>query len=147
MEQTIQDCQSEMWVPVMSKEDKRVCPIANLKQYFVMVLVSPQSPCFGFVNEHGELKALTYAQLDEQLKEWIHKTGRDESGFTLNCLHRGGTTHAFEMGIRPEFIQMMGDWASECFYRYLDIALDSRLHAAIKFAKYAFMCMNNTCKF
>ena len=41
--------------------------------------------------------------------------------------------HAFDVGIQPEFIKMMGDWASQAFLHYLDIALDNRLQAAVRF--------------
>ena len=101
-----------------------------------MVPAEDQDPMFCFRNEDGKLKALMYGQLSEQLKDWVKKTGReDDSKYTLHGLRWGGTSHAFEMGIKPEYIKMMGDWASQCFFRYLDIALDNRIRAAVKFVR------------
>ena len=119
----------------MPVKDPSVCLITTLRKYFEMVPVRQEDPCFYFRNKENELKSLTYEQLSSQLKEWLDKIGEDGSKFTLNCLRRGGMTHTFEMGIRPEFIKMMGDWASQCFFRYLDIALNNRLRAAVKFIK------------
>ena len=132
---TVQHCQKEMWVPVMPAQDPRICLLEVLKYYFKIVPAPETAPCFCYHNKCKQCRALMYSQADVQLKEWIKKVGTDETGFTLHCLHRGGTTHAFEMGIKPEYIKMMGDWASQCFFRYLDIALDNRLRAVIKFTK------------
>ena len=132
---TIQHCRKELWVPVMPSSDRGVCLIANLRRYFAIVPAHPTDPCFCFRNKTGQLKALTYDQLATQFKDWIKKIGLDQNVHTLHGIRRGGTSHAFNMGIKPEYIKMMGDWASNCFYCYLDIALEHRLKAVVKFAK------------
>ena len=116
-------------------KDPGVCLVATLWMYFDRVPAASGDPCFCFRNDKNQLKALTYEQLATQFKTWVKKVGRDEHRYTLHGLRRGGTSHAFDRGIKPEYIKMMGDWASSCFYRYLDIALDHCLKAAVRFAK------------
>ena len=106
---TIQHCRKELWVPVMKAKDSKVCLITILKRYFSMVPAEDQDLMFCFRNKDGELKALMYGQLSEQLKDWVKKTGReDDSKYTLHGLRWGGTSHAFEMGIKPEYIKNDG---------------------------------------
>ena len=132
---TIQHCHKELWVPVMPSTDKSVCRISNLLRYFALVSAKPSDPCFCYRNHRCQLKALMYEQLGSQLKDWVKELGEDQNKYSLHGLRRGRTSHAFDMGIKPEYIKMMGDWASTCFYRYLDITLDQRLKATVKFVK------------
>ena len=132
---TIQHCQKEMWVPAMPSTDDSICLIKVMKRYLQLVPACDVDPCFCYRNKKGRLLALTYEQMTAQIKDWVTATGREGDLYTGHCLRRGGTSHTFEMGIRPEYIRMMGDWASQCFYRYLDISLQHRIKAAVKFAK------------
>ena len=129
----IQHCRKELWVPVMPADNKKVCLIATLKEYFEQVPAKPSDPMFCYRNKCKQLKALMYEQLAEQFKTWVKEIGMDDGKHTLHGLRCGGMTHAFQMGIKPEFIRMMGDWMPQCFFRYLDVALDDRLQAAVKF--------------
>ena len=132
---TIQHCKKELWVPVMLAANSSICLIQTLRRYFNQVVAQDADPMFCYRDDKDVLKALTYSQLSEQLKDWVKKTGRVADGHTLHGLRRGGTLHAFRMGIKLEFIKMMGDWASQCFFRYLDVTLDDRLRAAVRFVK------------
>ena len=125
---TIQHCRKELWVPVVPGEEANVCLIQVLKSYFKLVPAEPTDPCFCYRNGKNVLKALTYEQLSEQLQDWIECTGRDPAPYSLHGLRRAGTSHAFESNLRPEYIRLMGDWGSDCFFRYLDVALDHQDH-------------------
>ena len=132
---TIQHCKCEMWVPVMPAVDPQVCLITVLKKYFKLVPARGNDPCFCYHNKSGELKALTYGQLNEQLKTWVKATGKEGKDYTTHCLRRGGTSHAFESGIKTDYIKLMGDWASQCYFRYIDVTMDHRIRAAVRFSK------------
>ena len=92
-------------------------------------------PCFAYHNKQGYVKALTYKQLNEQIKTWVEKAGRSGS-FSTHCLHRGGINHGLKCGISPEYLQVMGDWASQCFLIYIDFALGLGLQLADKIAQH-----------
>ena len=111
---------------------EQICLIRVLDRYFKTVKVSDEGLCFSYHNKRGQLKALTYGQLNEQIKTWVDKTGREGSSYMTHCLRRGGINHAVCSGISPEYLQVMGDWASQCFLIYIDFALDLRLDLASK---------------
>ena len=125
-----QNYKRELWVPVKPARDLSICLVKVLHRYFKAVLAKPYHPCFCYTNESGEVKALIYGQLNEQIKQWVTKTGRQGNEYTTHCLHGGGSNHAIRSGLSPEFVQVMGDWASMCFLQYIDFALDLRLQIA-----------------
>ena len=85
-----QNFKRELWVLVKAAKDKDVCLIHNLSQYFKLVQVLDCAPCFSYYNDRKELKALTYKQLNEQIKDWVGKIGREGASYTMHCLRRGG---------------------------------------------------------
>ena len=99
-----QNFKRELWVPVKPAKDRLVCLVYNLKSFFERVMVDDNSPCFSFHNDKKELKALTYGQLNEQIKIWVSRTGRQGNKYTTHCLRRGGINHALRCGISPEYL-------------------------------------------
>ena len=53
--------------------------------------------------------------------------------FTLYCLRRGGASWCFEIDISMEAIRLMGNWASNSYKDYIDLTVDKRLRAALRF--------------
>ena len=131
---TIQHKEKELWLPVSPDTNKDICPVRHLKLLFDKVPASDTDPCFCYLNKRNVRKALTYKKLSKQLQDWVEKTGRDKERYTLQGLRRGGTTHGFNVGLSQEYIRLMGNWASDCFLRYIEINMDKRLYAAVKFA-------------
>ena len=129
-----QNYKKELWVPVKPSKNKSICLVRCLDHYFKTVKVADHQPCFSFHNERNEVKALTYGQLNEHIKTLVKRTGRDRDQYSTHCLRRGGTNFAVCSGISPEYIQVMGDWASQSFLMYIDFALDLRLNLAEKIA-------------
>ena len=125
----------EMWVPVCPATNPKICLVRVLDRFFRSVLMSEKWPCFSYHNKKGQIKSLTYEQLNEQIKLWVGKTGRQGKQFSTHCLRRGGINFAVKCGISPEYLQVMGDWASQAFLRYIDFALDLRLNLAEQVAK------------
>ena len=48
----------------------------------------------------------------------------------MHSLRRGGATLAFKANVPGELIKIQGDWASECYLRYLSIPLEQRTGVA-----------------
>ena len=38
----------------------------------------------------------------------------------------GGATFAYQANIEGEMIKLLGDWASDCYKRYVDVSMDKR---------------------
>ena len=54
----------------------------------------------------------------------------DPAPFNTHSLRAGGATRLFELGKRPEFIAMMGRWASDAVLHYVRVA-DHALFAGV----------------
>ena len=131
-----QNYKRELIVPVKPAKDPRVCLIRVLKRYFEKVPAQDHKPCFCYHNAQGQLKALTYGQLNKYMKEIITATGRDGKRYSTHGIRRGGINFAVRTGLAPEFLQVLGDWGSQCFLRYIDFALDLRLMMAEHIAQH-----------
>ena len=46
--------------------------------------------------------------------------------FSLHLLRRGGATFAFQSDMEGQMIKLLGDWASDCYERYIDVTIDQR---------------------
>ena len=46
-------------------------------------------------------------------------SGKDPARFGCHSLRRGGATFAADSGVPPYFIKLQGDWASDCYTRYI----------------------------
>ena len=130
-----QNQKKEMKVPVSPCENEKICLIKTLHRYFQQVPAQQHHPCFCYHDKTGKVKPITYAQLNQQIKTLVDKTGRDGSIYTSHCLRRGGIGHAVHSGLDPQFLRIIGDWASTCFLRYIDFELDLRLAASRQFSR------------
>lgn len=115
-----------------------VCPVAALKRLFLKVRGRPSDPLFAFRRKRrsqDKLCVLTYASLQHYLKLWVFKAGYKPQRYSCHSLRRGGATFAFARKVPSETIQKMGDWASDCYKRYLEEDLTIRLGAAMDLAQ------------
>ena len=44
----------------------------------------------------------------------------------MHSLHRGGATFAYQANMEADMIKLLGDWASDCYRRYIDVIMDKR---------------------
>ena len=96
-----------------------------------MVPAKDTDPCFCYRNSKNELKALTYSQLSEKLKNWVTSTGCDGSMYTLHGMRRGSMTHMFNSGIDSSTIKLVRDWCSDTFLCYIDLDIQNRVKASV----------------
>ena len=83
---------------------------------------------------NGEVIPVTYTDLTEQMRTWLLKIGiRKPDEFSSHSLRWGGASHAFKKGVPELTIQLLGNWASEAYKRYISITLESRLKAWLLF--------------
>ena len=51
----------------------------------------------------------------------------------MHCLHRGGSNHAFLVGLFSDYIKLMGDWGSDAYLDYRKINLEHRVEVVVHF--------------
>ena len=132
---TIQYQEQNLWLAMHPASREEISPLATMKKLFDAVPANDTDPCFSFRNSKNELKALTYSQLSEQLKNWVEATGRDPTRYTLHGMRRGSTSHAYKVGVDSCTLKLLGDWLSDTYLRYIDVDVEKRVEAAVKFAE------------
>ena len=61
-----------------------------------------------------------------RFRKWLILSGHDPAIYSLHSLRRGGVTFAYQSDIEAEMIKLLGDWASDCYKRYIDVSMDKR---------------------
>lgn len=128
---TIQFKERVILMPLLPVRNKAICPIHWLRLMLRGTPASSDSPAFCF-RVGDRLAALTYQQLSDQMKKWASTAGvKNVSRITPYSLRRGGCTWAFESNLPATAIRILGDWASDTFYRYIACNLQHRLGAMV----------------
>ena len=130
---TIKNFEKDLWLPLIPAKSENICPVLHMKLSLSMTKGDDMDALFRYTNSKGQVKILTYDQFRKQLRIWVEKLNLNPDHYTPHCLRRGGATHAFRVGLSSDYIQMMGDWASDAYMDYLRINLDQRLEAAAQF--------------
>ena len=123
---TIQFSERALTIPMLAIPGSPLCPVSALKRMRKSIESEPGHPAFSL----GGSRALTYRECSTKLKLWLEQAGWDGSKFSMHSLRRGGATLAFQAKVPGELIKIQGDWASECYLRYLAIPLEQRTQVA-----------------
>ena len=132
---TLQHREKDLWLVMRPASRSDICLLATLQKLFKLVPADDTDPCFSYRNTKNVLEALTYAQLSKQLKEWVQATGRDPTKYTLHGMRRGSTMHTYHAGLDAESLCLIGDWCTDTYKRYIDVDLDKRVEAAVRFTE------------
>ena len=69
---------------------------------------------------------ITYSQLNNRLKCLIKKANIP-GHFGTHSFRREGASWAARAGVTDSLIQLQGDWVSDCYKKYIEFPLQSRL--------------------
>ena len=92
---------------------------------------------FTLVEADEDAPALSYSKkqfighrvFTARLKKLLSKAGYDPSHYSGHSFRRGGASYLYSIGGSTLMVQVLGDWASQVFTRYLLLSLDDRLAA------------------
>ena len=93
------------------------------------VVIHQDSPLFNFV-ENGVQRFMSHPYFVKRLKLGIQLISRDASLISAHSLRRGGATLSFLCNVPAEQIKARGDWASDCYQRYIDISPEANMNVA-----------------
>lgn len=131
---TIQYKQKVLRLPLIPSAVKQVCPVYWVKYMCSLVTAGPNDPLFSLPTGSGN-KALTYDRLRGLLAEWVGAAGLQVGDYSLHGLRRGGASWGLQSGITGPEIQIMGDWASMAYLRYLDTDFEGRVKSMVRFVE------------
>ena len=70
------------------------------------------------------------------MRQLIAAAGVDPSNYSMHSLRRGGASLAFKAKVPTDLIKVHGDWASDCYLRYLAVPLKQRFAVASQVSYY-----------
>ena len=94
----------------------------HIKHLFSVVKVPGTSPAFMYTTT----KFINYKTFTARLKQLLAKSGLDPALYSGHSFRRGGASYLYGIGGSTLMVQVLGDWASQIFTRYLYLSLDDR---------------------
>ena len=117
-------------LPMFELQDSPLCPIRAFKLMCKLVPAPPDAPAFGYLRK-GSIIPIHAPILDSYLKRLLKAADiSNPECFSFHSCRRGGATFYFKSGVPGEIIQLFGNWASDCYLRYLRFTRESLLDAA-----------------
>ena len=124
---------NQMVIPMVANPVQALCPVFHMRELFARFDLEGHLPAFSYV-ENCKVKCVTYDGFTKELRRLLNAAGINASSFSGHSFRRGGATYLYSLGADPLLIQASGDWATDCFTRYVFLSLDQRLQAQEKMA-------------
>eukprot|EP00854_Cymbomonas_tetramitiformis_P034230 gene34230-biopygen21629 len=87
--------------------------------------------------KRGGRVPMTHVALVAGLKELAGQVGLDPARYAGHSLRRGGTTTALRLQVDWLYIELQGEWKSNCYERYCELDDEQRLTLPAAFAEAA----------
>ena len=112
-------------IPIPANEDPALDLFRHLKQLFSTVNVPDSAPAFSY----DKNSFINHKSYTVKLKQLLKKAGLDPESYSGHSFRRGGASYLYSIGGTTLMVQVLGDWASQVFTRYLHLSLEDRLEA------------------
>ena len=109
-------------IPIPCNEDPALDLFSHVKLLYSKVKAEDDSPAMSFSTKGF----LTHNTFTVKLKYWLSKAGLDPAMFSGHSFRRGGASYLYSIGGSTLMVQVMGDWRSQVFTRYLFLTMDDR---------------------
>ena len=119
---TIQFGQRDLVIPIPGNSDPAMDPVRHLSALYTTVNCSLDAPAFSY----GPNLFITHSSFTSSLKKLLKQAGFELSLYSGHSFRRGGATMLYKLGASILQIQASGDWASQCFVRYLHVSEQDR---------------------
>ena len=126
---TIQFGNRILQIPLLAYPSSIFCPVQAYKRMCYLNRCSSNDAAFSYI-KHGKSVPITYSQFQKRLRELICKIGLNPNLFSSHSFRRGGATLASRAGVSPNSIQLMGDWKSDCYKKYIVTSLSDKINVA-----------------
>ena len=120
---TIQAGERLLQIPLVPIKESILCPVRAFKNMCKTIPTSDESPLFVLSNK----KIVTYNMFQRKLRFLLHKVGYDPTKYSTHSFRRGSTTLLFKAEVPADKIQLMGDWRSDAYKKYLSYDLEDKL--------------------
>ena len=128
---THQNSDRVSWIPICSTADTRFNLQFFLQKLFDLVRVPASAPLFSFTKSDFHSRFSLVRLLDQ----CIFEAGLPLADYSWHSFRRGAAVFAFELGLADSAVQLLGDWSSPAFKRYLEFAFVRKVSIAKKISK------------
>ena len=112
-------------IPIPKNEDPALDLYSHLKSLLSQVEAAYDAPLLSF----NKKQFIGHRVFTVRLKTLLKKAGFDPSLYSGHSFRRGGASYLYSIGGSTLMVQVLGDWASQVFTRYLLLSLDDSLAA------------------
>ena len=112
-------------IPIPANSDPALDLFRHLKSLFSKVDAPDTAPAFSYTKD-SFVKHRSYTVM---LKSLLSKAGLDPARYSGHSFRRGGASYLYSIGGTTLMVQVLGDWSSQVFTRYLHLSIDDRLQA------------------
>ena len=112
-------------IPIPANDDPALDLYRHIKQLFSIIKVPGTSPAFMY----SPRQFINYRSFTSRLKQLLTKSGLDPALYSGHSFRRGGASYLYGIGGTTLMVQVLGDWASQIFTRYLYLSVDDRKEA------------------
>lgn len=100
--------------------DSPFCPTTALLSFMCQAgNLPPSAPALSYQRLDGRWIVLTPPDARVRLKKLFAAIGLPTTEYNSHSLRRSGATHLLAAGMPLEMIKIMGDWKSDCVFKYL----------------------------
>ena len=112
-------------IPIPRNRDPALDLYTHLRNLFTLVRAPDTAPALSYTPSCF----INHRMFTTKLKTLLTKSGLDPSIYSGHSFRRGGASYLYSIGGSTLMVQVLGDWASQVFTRYLLLSLDERLKA------------------
>ena len=112
-------------IPIPRNSDPALDLYSHIKLLYSRVKAKPEAPALSF-SSTGFINHRTFT---EKLKLLIKKAGLDPSLYSGHSFRRGGASYLYSVGGTTLMVQVLGEWSSQIYTRYLSLSVEDRLEA------------------
>ena len=123
----------EIVIPMVRDSVAALDPVFHLSKLFTNCDLPDHLPAFSYI-KRGRVMCVTYTKFTKDLRDLLDKAGFRSKSYSGHSFRRGGATYLYRLGADPLLIQASGDWASDCYQRYIFLSLEQRIAAQTKMA-------------
>ncbi|CAG2225057.1 unnamed protein product [Mytilus edulis] len=116
-------------IPLLAYPLSKFCPVNAYKRMCSLNPCTSDDAAFSY-KKKGKCIPITYNQFQNKLRELLCKIGLNPNLFSSHSFRRGGATLASKAGVSPSSIQLMGDWKSNCYTKYIVSSLSDKINVA-----------------
>ena len=112
-------------IPIPANDDPCLDLYRHLEQLFSTVDAPPNAPAFTYSHN----KFINYDMFTRRLKQLLSSSGLNPDLYSGHSFRRGGASFLFSVGATQLMVQVLGDWSSMVYTRYLFLSAEDRMKA------------------